>query len=131
MVEVLGTSEFEEWFLSLDDADGKAVVRVVGLLESKGLALGYPHSSAIEGSRHAFRELRVQSFGRPLRIIYAFDPHRQAVLVFGGDKTGDQRFTNESSPSLRRFGRSTWLSWKVARNDNQEMVRDSSQEVFP
>jgi hypothetical protein len=38
---------------------------VVGLLEAKGLALGYPHSSAIEGSRHALRELRVQSGGRP------------------------------------------------------------------
>jgi hypothetical protein len=92
MVEVIGTAEFEEWFLDLDDAGAEAVARVVGLLEAKGLALGYPHSSAIQGTRHAFRELRVQSLGRPLRVIYAFDPHRQAVLILGGDKTGDQRF---------------------------------------
>jgi hypothetical protein len=36
--------------------------------------------------------LRVQSLGRPLRIVYAFDPQRQAVLILGGDKTGDARF---------------------------------------
>jgi len=28
----------------------------------------------------------------PLRIIYAFDAQRQAVLILGGDKTGDDRF---------------------------------------
>jgi len=98
MVEVIGTSEFEEWFLDLDDADAGAVARVIGLLEAKGLALGYPHSSAIQGTRYAFRELRAQSFGRPLRVIYAFDPHRQAVLILGGDKTGDQRFYQRIIP---------------------------------
>ncbi len=92
MVEVLGTNEFESWFLGLGAVDADAVVRVVGLLEAKGLALGYPYSSALAGSRHALRELRVQSAGRPLRIVYAFDPKRQAVLILGGDKTGDDRF---------------------------------------
>jgi len=92
MVEVLGTAEFEEWFLGLGSVDARAVVRGVGLLEAKGLALGFPHSSALGGSRFALRELRVQSSGRPLRIVYAFDPQRQAVLILGGDKTGDDRF---------------------------------------
>jgi hypothetical protein len=92
MVEVLGSAEFEEWFLGLSSTDARAVVRGVGLLEAKGLALGFPYSSALEGSRHALRELRVQSSGRPLRILYAFDPQRQALLILGGDKTGDDRF---------------------------------------
>ncbi|MFL6200229.1 MAG: type II toxin-antitoxin system RelE/ParE family toxin [Thermoanaerobaculia bacterium] len=92
MVEVVGTTEFEEWFLGLSESDARAVVRGVGLLEAKGLALGFPYSSALAGSRHALRELRVQSVGRPLRIVYAFDPERQAVLILGGDKTGDDRF---------------------------------------
>jgi hypothetical protein len=92
MVEVLGTAEFEEWFLGLRNDDARAVVRGVGLLEVKGLALGFPYSSALGGSRYALRELRVQSSGRPLRIVYAFDPRRQAVLILGGDKTGDDRF---------------------------------------
>ena len=38
------------------------------------------------------RELRVQSDGRPLRIFYAFDPRRVAILLIGGDKTGNDRF---------------------------------------
>ncbi|HEX4497430.1 MAG TPA: type II toxin-antitoxin system RelE/ParE family toxin [Thermoanaerobaculia bacterium] len=92
MVEVLGTAEFEEWFFGLRSAEAQAVVRGVGLLEARGLALGFPHSSALGGSRYALRELRVQSSGRPLRIVYAFDPQRQAVLILGGDKTGDDRF---------------------------------------
>jgi hypothetical protein len=92
MVEVLGTAEFEEWFLGLGTANARAVARGIGLLEAKGLALGFPYCSALGGSRYALRELRVQSGGRPLRIVYAFDPERQAVLILGGDKTGDDRF---------------------------------------
>jgi hypothetical protein len=38
------------------------------------------------------RELRIQHAGRPYRILYAFDPIRQAVLLMGGDKTGDDRW---------------------------------------
>jgi hypothetical protein len=38
------------------------------------------------------RELRVQSGGNPLRIFYAFDPRRTAILLIGGDKTGKDRF---------------------------------------
>ena len=37
------------------------------------------------------RELRIQSEGRPLRVFYAFDPRRSAILLIGGDKTGDDR----------------------------------------
>jgi hypothetical protein len=92
MVDVVGTAEFEEWFLGLGSGDAKAVIRGVGLLEAKGLALGFPYCSALGGSQYALRELRIQSSGRPLRIIYAFDPLRQAVLLIGGDKTGDDRF---------------------------------------
>ena len=92
MIEVLGTDEFEDWFLALDDRDSIAVARIVGLLESKGTALGFPYSSAIEGATYPLRELRIQSGGRPLRVFYAFDPLRQALLLLGGDKTGDNRF---------------------------------------
>jgi hypothetical protein len=98
MIEVLGTDEFEEWFLALDDSDSMAVARVVYLLESKEATLGFPYSSAIEGTRYALRELRVQSGGRPLRIFCAFDPLRQAVLLLGGDKTGDNRFYTAMIP---------------------------------
>jgi hypothetical protein len=68
-------------------------------LEALGPALPFPHSSGIEGSRHRrMRELRVQSGGKPLRIFYAFDPRRTAILLIGGDKTGDDRFYEKYVP---------------------------------
>ena len=92
MVEVIGTAEFEAWFLGLDDQAAEAVDLVVGLLEVRGVTLGHPHCSAINGADFALRELRAQAGGRPIRVFYAFDPKRQAVLLIGGDKTGDGRF---------------------------------------
>jgi hypothetical protein len=98
MAEVVGSEEFEEWFKALDDADTDAVARVVDMLEMQGPTLPFPYSSSIKGSRLALRELRIQSRGRPLRVFYAFDPVRQAVLLLGGDKTGDDRFYQTMIP---------------------------------
>ncbi len=44
------------------------------------------------------RELRVQHKGRPLRILYAFDPRRMAMLLIGGDKTGNNRWYEQFVP---------------------------------
>jgi hypothetical protein len=56
-------------------------------------------SGLTEGSKHGhMRELRVQSGGKPLRGFYAFDPRRSAILLIGGDKTGDDRFYKRMIP---------------------------------
>jgi hypothetical protein len=44
------------------------------------------------------RELRVQHQGRPYRVLYAFDPRRCAILLIGGDKTGDDRWYETHVP---------------------------------
>jgi hypothetical protein len=44
------------------------------------------------------RELRIQHEGRPYRILYAFDRRRAVVLLVGGDKTGKDRWYEESVP---------------------------------
>jgi len=92
MIEVVGTDEFEAWYVGLDKQDTEAVDFVVELLVARGVTLGFPHSGAIKGASFALRELRAQSGGKPLRVLYAFDARRQAVLLLGGDKTGDDRF---------------------------------------
>lgn len=102
MVEVEGTEEFEAWFFALTEKEAEAVARVVGLLEEKGVALGFPYSSEIKGSQ-ALRELRVQSGGHPLRVFYAFDPLRRAVLLLGGDKSGDDRFYETFVPRAEQI----------------------------
>jgi hypothetical protein len=33
-----------------------------------------------------------------LRVFYAFDPRRSAILLIGGDKTGDARFYERMIP---------------------------------
>ncbi len=98
MPEVVVTPEFEAWYGGLGEQDSDSVQRVVDLLEAKGVTLGYPHSSDLKGAPFALRELRVQSGGKPIRIFYAFDPKRQACLLLGADKTGDDRFYERFIP---------------------------------
>lgn len=87
------TDEFGVWYRELTETEQDDVIAYVTLLETEGVRLGHPHSSGIKASRHGhMRELRVQSGGRPIRIFYAFDPRRNAILLIGGDKTGHDRF---------------------------------------
>ncbi len=54
-------------------------------------ALGRPLVDRLEGSRvHNLKELRPGSVGRSeIRILFVFDPWRSAILLTGGDKSGD------------------------------------------
>lgn len=92
MVRVIATEEYWAWFQSLPDLQARAMRLRMRLLESKGVELGYPYSSAVRGSSLPLRELRAESGGRPLRALYLFDRQRQAVLLVGGDKAGDSQF---------------------------------------
>ena len=102
--EVEFTDEFEAWWEALDEDEQDAVARVVRLLEEKGPVLPYPHSSSVEGSRFShMRELRIQHHGRPYRVLYAFDPRRVALLLIGGDKTGQDRWYEQFIPVADRI----------------------------
>ena len=93
------TDEFGDWWEELDDAERISVGATVGLLTARGPQLGYPHASHVRDSRHGhMRELRIQHQGRPVRVFYAFDPRRTAILLLGGDKTGDDRFYERMVP---------------------------------
>jgi len=91
MVEILLDDEFVQWFESLDVTVQERIYKVVSLLEASGVSLGVP-SSSLEGTTSPLRELRVSVNGRPVRIFYAFDVLRRAVLLCGGDKSGEKRF---------------------------------------
>ena len=93
------TDEFGEWWDSLNESEQDDTAASVGLLEDKGPLLPFPHSSGIETSRHNhMRELRIQHAGDPYRILYAFDPRRSAILLIGGNKTGNDRWYEEYVP---------------------------------
>jgi hypothetical protein len=102
--EVEFTEEFGAWWDTLTDDQQDDVAHCVGMLAELGPALGFPYSSKVNASRHGhMRELRTQSAGRPLRTLYAFDPLRTAVLLFGGDKTGDDRWYEKAVPLADRL----------------------------
>jgi hypothetical protein len=49
------------------------------------------------------RELRPVHKGRPLRVLYAFDPRRMAILLIGGDKTNDPGWYDDFVPIADRL----------------------------
>jgi hypothetical protein len=98
------TEEFGAWYEGLAESIQDDVDRTVGLLEARGPQLPFLYSSGIEGSKHRhMRELRVQSGGQPIRIFYAFDPRRSAILLIGGNKTGNKRFYEEMIAMAERL----------------------------
>lgn len=87
------TDEFSAWWNTLSEDEQEDIVAIVGILEDKGTQLPFPFSTGVGGSKHShMRELRIQSKSNPLRILYAFDPRRTAILLIGGNKRGDKRW---------------------------------------
>lgn len=102
--EVEFTDEFHQWWNSLKETEQDDVALSVRHLIEFGPALGFPYSSKVTTSRHPqMRELRTQSGGRPLRTLYAFNPLRTAILLIGGDKTGDDRWYQTTVPVADRL----------------------------
>ncbi|MDP1611485.1 MAG: type II toxin-antitoxin system RelE/ParE family toxin [Sulfuritalea sp.] len=102
--EVEYTDEFGDWWADLGESEQESVRAEVKLLEEFGPNLRFPHGSGIKGSRHGnMRELRVQHAGRPYRVLFAFDPRRCAILLLGGDKTGNDRWYLENVPMADRL----------------------------
>lgn len=66
--------------------------------------LPFPYSSDVSGAKqHDIRELRTQHQGRPYRVLYVFDPRRHAILLIGGDKTGQNRWYDEFVPLAEKI----------------------------
>jgi hypothetical protein len=114
--EILTTDQFNEWFLDLDQDAAAAIGARIDLLETDGPNLKRPVVGAIESSRHrAMKELRASVGVHALRVLFVFDPKRQAILLLGGDKTG-------------RWD--AWYAENVPRADDlyDEYLRETGQE---
>jgi len=104
--DVLFTDEFGEWWAGLSEEEQEDIDAAVRLLEWQGVALKFPHSSGVSSSTFPhMRELRIQHAGRPYRVLYAFDPLRAALLLIGGEKTGDDRWYGTYVPIADRLYR--------------------------
>jgi len=87
------TDEFGRWWDTLPLAAQEAIAHDVEVVGHVGPALGRPLVDSVRRSRHAnMKELRTRHRRSAFRILFAFDPRRSAILLMGGDKTGNQRF---------------------------------------
>lgn len=106
----------EAWTDSLDGSDAEALLAALQVLRDIGPALGRPLVDTVVGSGHPnMKELRPGSTGRTeMRVLFAFDLDRRAVLLVGGDKStdwkgwyvvnipiADERFTQHQSALSR------------------------------
>lgn len=80
-----------DWFTPLPTEDIDLVTAAIDSLEAHGPTLGRPVVDHVKASRHHnMKELRPGSSGRSeMRILFAFDPRRRAVLLVVGDKAGN------------------------------------------
>jgi hypothetical protein len=98
------TEEYAAWFTALirdDLVSATQVAQAVAALREEGPTLGRPLVDRIQGSRiHHLKELRPGSGGRSeIRVLFAFDPARAALLLLGGDKAGNwKRWYRENIP---------------------------------
>lgn len=81
----------EDWLDGLDENSQLQVLAAIELLEECGPQLGRPLVDSVKGSRHRnMKELRPGSSGATeLRVLFAFDPQRQAICLVAGDKAGN------------------------------------------
>jgi hypothetical protein len=104
MWEVEYTNEFEQWWQALSDDEQESLNMGVEMLQEMGPMLGRPYADTVKGSRHPnMKELRTQHRGHPIRTLFAFDPRRCAIILIGGDKSGDARFYDRMIPLADRL----------------------------
>jgi hypothetical protein len=84
------TDEFEAWWTGLAEDEQIAIDAKVEQLIQNGPNLKRPTVGQIKGSRHdpRMKELRASAGGQQLRVLFIFDPRSTAILLTGGNKTG-------------------------------------------
>ena len=81
----------DDWLATLDEKSYELIVAALEVLAEQGPSLGRPLADSIVGSTYRnMKELRTGSSGRSeVRILFAFDPERKAILLVAGEKAGN------------------------------------------
>jgi len=90
---VIFHKKFEEWFDIQPFPLKRDIAAVLLVLKTEGALLGRPYVDSLKGSSLSnLKELRVQHQGEPYRLLFAFDPQRQAIVLVGGNKASDKQW---------------------------------------
>ncbi|HET9257477.1 MAG TPA: type II toxin-antitoxin system RelE/ParE family toxin [Pseudonocardiaceae bacterium] len=121
--------EVESWYPGLcttDPATADLIEDAIDQLAREGPTAGRPLVDRVHGSRHhTMKELRPPPTGTSeVRMLFAFDPARQAIFLIAGDKAGnwqrwytqairlaDERFTEHLIWRLVAHGPVIARSW--------------------
>ena len=107
--EVILLEEVEHWYFTLDEDAMAAVTGAIDLLELEGPTLGRPTVDKVNGSKyHSMKELRPA--GTSIRILFIFDPRRQAILLLGGDKAGSWKSWYDKNIPIAEQRYEDWLA---------------------
>lgn len=102
--ELVLLDDFANW---LDEQEEVRRIKILGhldLLEERGPLLGRPYVDTLKGSKLPnLKELRVQHKTEPIRILFAFDPKQQAVIILGGSKQADKRWYEINIPIAEKM----------------------------
>lgn len=96
--------EFEIWLKEQERQLQKDILFIIGKLEIDGPSAGRPLVDTFKGSKLPnLKELRFEYKGAPIRILFAFDPKRQAVIILGGNKEISTRWYKINIPKAEKL----------------------------
>lgn len=81
----------EDWVSQLDYDSRGQLFAALELLQEHGPSLGRPLVDTVSRSKHRnMKELRPGSSGSSeIRVLFAFDIERKAIMLIAGDKSGN------------------------------------------
>lgn len=119
--EVILLSEVHEWYASLDSKTAELVAAAIDLLAERGPMLGRPLvDTLVDTELTNLKELRPgSSKSTEIRILFIFDPKRQAVLLTAGNKSGqwESWYTTHISIAQQRYQK-----WLAGQYDQEEDI---------
>lgn len=114
-------NEFSGWLDGQEEDLQDEALSYLEMLKDRGPLLSRPYADTLKGSKIAnLKELRFSYKGAPIRILFAFDPRKQGVIILGGDKTGDKRWYEKNIPIAEKL--------YAAHLENQSKQREPVKE---
>jgi hypothetical protein len=95
---------YTNWLEAQEEELQNEALAQLGVLKQIGPTLGRPRVDTLKDSNLPnLKELRFVHNGAPIRILFAFDPKQQGVVILGGDKTGDKRWYKTNIPVAEKL----------------------------
>ncbi|MFG1686572.1 type II toxin-antitoxin system RelE/ParE family toxin [Nonomuraea sp. NPDC049269] len=126
--EIVLLEPVESWFLKLCESDpdsANLIERAIDRLAEVGPTLGRPLVDTLaDDDMSNLKELRPGSRGRTeIRIVFVFDPAREAIFLAAGDKAGRWSRWYEEMIPLAKARYADYLAEKAAVERDREGKR--------